>query len=257
VTFVIKSSLRGADPVGATVPPGAVARLEATLSLFARRTSYDRKRILEEAERMRAKGRSRRAIALYRRVLAAEPRNIDLHYKIAPLLAKTGQRFDAWRSFQQAASACASNGQNDKALSIYREAARLLRHQFEAWMAVARLELRLGDKRRARESLLEGRRQMKGRGRRAEAIALLRAAREMEAWHPDTVLALAALLGKSRQGDEARWLLDELAERVQGRALARVRARQWRMEPSLRHSWYWIRDALRARRSRPDLPAAA
>ncbi|MBW2383013.1 MAG: hypothetical protein JRG92_05220 [Deltaproteobacteria bacterium] len=240
---------------------GSVFRDAATgdlsLALLGRRATYDRKRFLDEAERARAKRKRRRAIALYRRVLAAEPRNAELHYKIAPLLAATGQCFEAWRSFQQAAAGCTSAGQHDKALSVYKAAARVLPRQFEAWMSIARLEVRLGDKGRARDTLLEGRRQMKGRGHRPQAIALLRAACEMDPWHMDTVLDLAARLGASRQSEEARWLLEELAERVQGHSLSRVRARQWRMEPSLRHTWLWMRDAIRARRGGADAPAAA
>jgi len=224
------------------------------VSLFGSRIRYDRKRILGEAERARARGRNRKAIALYRLVLAAEPRNIEIHARIAPLLVKTRERFDAWQSYSRVAAAFTSHGQHGKALSVYQEATRVLPTRFEAWMAVARLELRLGEKSRARDSLIEGRRRMKRRGRRAEAIALLRAAREIDAWHAATVLDLAALLAASRRGQEARWLLSQLAERMHGWELARVRAHQWRMEPSLRHSWYWIRDSARASRSASDVP---
>ena len=70
---------------------------------FARGRPYDRARILAGAERARRRGRVARAVALYRRVLAQEPENADLHRKLAPLLAATGQRFDAWQSFRVAA----------------------------------------------------------------------------------------------------------------------------------------------------------
>lgn len=227
------------------------------LSLFGRRTHYDRKRLLDEAERARGKGRDRQAIALYRRVLAAEPRNIELNYRVAPLLAKTGQAFDAWRCFQQVASSLSNGGQRAKALAVYQEAARHVPREFDTWMAVARLQLRLGEKSAARESLLEGRQYMNRRRDRPQAIALLRTALDLEAWHPDTVIDLATLLEASRQGEEARWLLEQLSQRARGRELARIRGYQWRMEPSLRHTWYWIRDAIRARRNGPDLLAAA
>lgn len=227
------------------------------MPLFRRHMPYDRKRILDEAERARSRRRARRAIALYRRVLAAEPRNAGLHHRIAPLLARRGEVFDAWRSFQQAASGCSSAGEHARALAVYREAAACLPQQFDAWMSIARLEMRLGEQRRARDALLEGRARMRGRRHRPQAIALLRAAREIEPWHAETVLDLAALLGGSGQGDEARWLLEELAERVEGRMLARVRARQWRMEPSLRNTWCWLRDRMRSGRRGAKRPAAA
>jgi len=227
------------------------------LSLFGRRNSYDRKRILDEAGQARAKGRDRRAIELYRRVLAAEPRDVDLHYRIAPLLAATGQSFDAWRSFQHVANACASAGQHEKALGVYTEAVRHLPDQFEAWTAAAELETRLGNKSRARDALIEGRHQMGGRRKRPKAIALLRAALDLEPWDVDTTLDLAALLSSSRQGNEARWLLERLTDRVKGPELVRVRAGQFRIEPTLRHAWAWLRDFVRARRAGPDTPAQA
>ena len=59
------------------------------MALFRRRTTYDRARILEAAARARARGKRRRAIDLYRQVLFVEPRNGDLHAKLAPLLADT------------------------------------------------------------------------------------------------------------------------------------------------------------------------
>jgi thioredoxin-like negative regulator of GroEL len=225
--------------------------------VFERRKSYDRKRLLDEALQACAKGRCRRAIGLYRRVLAAEPRNIELHYKVAPLLARTGQTFDAWRSFQQVAKACASGGHHAKALAVYQKATQCLPLQFEAWMAVAKLEMRAGEKPRARDTLIEGRHRMKGRRNRPQAVALLRSALDLDPWHADTVLNLAALLVSSGQSEEARWLLEQLTGRVRGRMLARVRGTQWRMEPSLRNSWYWLRDSIRARRGETGVRATA
>ena len=54
---------------------------------FDRPKHYDRSRILDEAAHARAKKRRKKAIALYRRVLAVERHNAELHAKIAPLLS--------------------------------------------------------------------------------------------------------------------------------------------------------------------------
>lgn len=214
------------------------------VSLFRRRVNYDRKRLLAEAERARAKGRCRRAVALFRRVLAVEPRNAELHARIAPLLAKTKQHFDAWQSFRLAGEALLNTNQAGESLALYREAARCLPRQIEAWQRLAELEHRLGRRKRAREILLRARRNFRSRRHRPQAIALLRAAREIEPWEADTVIDLARLLGSSRQAPEAQWLLEQLAQRSSGPQLRRVRRLQWRLEPSLRHTWYWLRAAL-------------
>ena len=70
------------------------------MGLLGRQRGFDRGRILAAAARARLKKRRRKAIALYRWVLAVEARNPDLHEKLAPLLAETGQEFDAWISFR-------------------------------------------------------------------------------------------------------------------------------------------------------------
>ena len=72
------------------------------MALFGGNPTYDRTRILREASAAESKGRLRKAVSLYRRVLIVESKNGELHARIAPLLARTGQYFDAWRSFQQA-----------------------------------------------------------------------------------------------------------------------------------------------------------
>jgi tetratricopeptide (TPR) repeat protein len=241
------------DPRGIPLSLRTPGRKE--VPLFRRRVDYDRKWLVAEAERAIAKRRIRRSIALYRRVMAAEPRNAALHARIAPLLAQTRQDFDAWESFRRAARARISNKQPEEALVLYREAARCLPRQIEAWQSIARLETQLGRRERAREALLKGRRQFRSRRHRPQAIALLRAAREIEPWGFDPVLDLARLLARSRQALEAQWLLGQLAERSSGRRLRRVRGLQWRIEPSCRHSWYWLCAAVAGLKARSPAPA--
>jgi len=72
---------------------------------------------------------------------------------------------------------------------------------------------------------------------------------EIEAWRVDIVLDLVRLLRRSGQSPEAQWILGQLADRTEGRDLRIVRGAQWRIEPSLKHSWYWIRAALARQRS--------
>ena len=70
------------------------------MGLIRNRVGYDRTRILDAAARARSRKKRERAIALYRWVLAAEPKNLELHGKLGPLLAESGQHFDAWSSFR-------------------------------------------------------------------------------------------------------------------------------------------------------------
>jgi len=219
------------------------------LGLIRRRLDYDRNWLLAEAEKARVRGRRQRAISFYRRILAAEPHDPNLHARVAPLLAATGKRFDAWQSYRQAAQAHLKNKSREDALGLYREATKLLPTQIEAWQWVAKLELNRERSEAAISALLEGRAKFRSKRRRPEAIALLRAARNIDAWRVDIVLDLARLLRRSRQSPEAQWILGQLAERTSGRDLRIVRGAQWRIEPSLKHSWNWLRAAFAAQRS--------
>ena len=217
---------------------------------------YDRSRLLEEAARAASGRRSARAIALYRWVLAVEPHNAEVHLKLAPLLARRGQRFDAWQSFQSAGRAFLRNGQPDRALAIYRQATAALPREVQAWHAVARLQQRVGRPREAVETLLEGSARLRRRRLRPRAIHLLRLAREIEPWHVDSVCELARLLASSQQREEARVLLRGLAVRCGGARLRRVRGAQLRVSPTIAHLWLWLRAALRPA-PEPPRPSAS
>ena len=209
--------------------------------------SYDRSKLLEEATRAAAGKRIGRAIAYYRWVIAIEPNNADLHLKLAPLLASRRQAFDAWQSFQSAARACLRNGQPDRALSIYRQAASALPREVEVWQAIARIQHRSGRPRDAVEALLEGSRALRRRRLRPRAIHLLRLAREIDPWNFEAVRELARLLARSQQREEARILLRGLSRRCGGGRLRRVRAQQVRLSPTPAHLWRFLSASLRSK----------
>jgi tetratricopeptide (TPR) repeat protein len=215
------------------------------MGLFRAKAAYDRTRILEAAGRARAKKRRAQAIELYRRVLAREPSNGELHARLAPLLAETGQHFDAWWSYKAVARACLRAGQGDRALATYREATLYLPREVEAWHAVARLQHKAGRSREAVETLLEGSRNLRTRWLRPQAIYLLRHARDLDNWNFEVVLELARLLASCEQTHEARLLLAGLALRVGGPQLRRVRAAELRVSPGPRTLWRWLRECLR------------
>lgn len=219
------------------------------MALFSRRIPYDRKRLLKEADALREGRRWRRALRLYRQILAAEPRNAELHFRVAPLLARAGRRCEAWESFRVAAETLAREGDEASLLPLHQQAVKALPRSFEAWRELARLELRRQRPDQACRILLDGSRRMRRRSRRGEAIVLLRDAREIEPWHPAVVLELSRLLAKQGDSAEALFLLDHLDSRVQGTELRAVRARAWRIEPSLRHTWRWLRASSGARRA--------
>lgn len=214
------------------------------MALLGGRRSYDRTHLLRQAERAARRQRRRRAIALYRRVLAVEPHNPELHARLAPLLATTGQEFDAWLSYKQAARAQVRGRDMGRALGTWQEATRELPRCVEAWLNLAELQRRMGQRQRAFETLREARRHFRGRRLRPQAIHLLRQALRLAPGNVDTALDLARCLAAAGRGEEAERLLAETAERSWGPDLRRVRATQWRVAPTLHHTWLLLRTAV-------------
>jgi tetratricopeptide (TPR) repeat protein len=215
------------------------------MGLLHQGEAYDRTRLLEEAARARSRKRRDRAIELYRWVLAREPQNPELHGKLAPLLAESGEHFDAWMSYRTVARLHLRDGHPDRALATYREAALYLPQEVQAWQAIGRLQARAGGKAEAVETLLEGSRQFRSRWGRPQAIFLLRRARDLDPWNFEVVIELAGLLAVHQQQREARMLLAGLAGRCGGDRLSRVRAAQLRIQPSPANLWRWLESVLR------------
>jgi tetratricopeptide (TPR) repeat protein len=201
---------------------------------------FDREVLLEQASRARSKRNWRRAIALYREVLAVEPNSVELHERLAPLLAATRQEFDAWNSYRVVAHAALREGREDKAIAVFREAASVLPHEIQAWQGLARLLVRQSEPDAAIEVLLEGSRQFRAHFHRPQAIHLLRRARTIDPWHFETVLELALHLGRADQQTEATMLLEGLAGRCQERQLRRVRAAALAVAPGARSLMRWL-----------------
>ncbi len=214
------------------------------MGLLARMPAYDRSRLLDAAARAATRRRHERAIQLYRTVLAAEPENGEIHARIAPLLARTGRRFDAWLSFRCAARAQLCVGRVDLALAAYRLATQHLPRELAVWEAMADLMRERGRSSEVTGVLLEARRRFRRRSLRPQAIHLLRRVHEIDPWHFAAVFDLAHLLACTGQREEALRFLDGLGARSRGRELRRVRAAELRWSPGFRRAWRWLRVAL-------------
>ena len=206
---------------------------------------YDRTRILEAAARARAKRQRRRAIELYRWVLAVERNSVEVHERMAPLLAETGQEFDAWNSYRAVAYAALREGREDRAIAVYREATRALPHEIQAWQGLARLLVRQGADEEAVAVLIEGSRNFRAHWNRPQAIHLLRRARAVDPWNFETVVELALHLGRAGQRIEALLLLEGLSDRYPGERLRRIRAAELAVAPGPRALWAWLQSWLR------------
>ena len=197
--------------------------------------------LLTEAHRARNKGRDRRAIGLYKRILLERPHNPDVALRVAPMLARRGDGFEAWQLYRRAARDLAKRKRWNECLTVYREACRIVPYEFEAWRLCAELLLKMGQEDEAFQTLVDGRMHFRGPSTQAQAITLLSRARSIEPWDTHVVLDLARLYARSDLPDVALELLSCLALRARGADLRRLRALQWRLTLSFRFAWLWLR----------------
>jgi tetratricopeptide (TPR) repeat protein len=211
---------------------------------FKFRKPYSRSEILEAAGKALAKGKRKKGIAWYQKLLKADPEDHVVHGKIAPLLAETRQFPESWSSFKASAEGYLCKGFDDKALSIYIQATRYIPREIEAWEAVTRLQVNRRLRADAVKTLINGHRHFRHRKRRQKAIRLLCVAKQLDQWNVEVTVTLARLLAKAGEKRRALQLLAELAEREQGCERRRICGALVRISPTPASVGQWLRAAL-------------
>ena len=138
------------------------------LGIFKGNQVYDRAKLLANAADARKRGKRKRAIELYRKVLEVEPGNLDLHRRVAPLLAETKHESEALDSYRRVGDGLAQGGLYEQAVGLYREAASYYPQKIELWETLARLQLKRSRRKDAVRCLIEGRGNFRSRKQRPE-----------------------------------------------------------------------------------------
>lgn len=191
-------SPQGADPDR----PGSRA-----LGLFRAVPAYDRREILREAERHRSRGRTRKAIREYEKVLAVDPQDVEVHAKVAPLYIRTGRRDKAKASLRRVVAWYEKQGFVDKAIGMLRLVLKIDRRDLGARIHLADLYLGKALTASALRLLESARRTFGGKRYLKEALAV---EEKILSIAPDDFRAQvskARLLVKAGRGREARDLL--------------------------------------------------
>ena len=211
------------------------------VALLAGKTHYDRARLLSAAGHARSRGRRRRAISLYRKVLRVEPSNHVLRKRVACLLAQVGRLSEAHEHYRLVTAGLTRRGFDTHAIGVYREALGFLPRERDLWSGLAELQAKQEHVRDAVETLHAGRRRFRSRRRRSDAIALLEQAHCIAPRDVDTAIDLARLLEKSGDHTRAARVLWEAVPGARGRALRRLRMRQLLLSPAPATAWRWVR----------------
>ena len=196
--------------------------------------------MLALADKARAGGRLRKAAHWYEKVLAEAPDDVQVHSRLAPLLARLRRHDDARKSFDKASQGFLAAGFAPKAIALWTVAAQTYPEQVEYWERIANEQVKHGKKADAVLALLQGRAQLRKRKQRPLAALLLRQVLEVQPGHIEAALDLAEILRLDGVRDEAKRLLASLLTRVgKGRMRRRVRLAQLRLDPSFRGAIDW------------------
>lgn len=209
-----------------------------------RAKSYSRSESLEAAGKAASRGKVKKAIGEYKKVLEADPGDHVVHGKLAPLHARAKKFREAWASFRAAGEGYLQKGFSAKAQSVYTQATRCIPEEVEAWEVLAGLQQERGLQADAVRTLLNGSFHFRRRQSRHKAVRLLRKAFGAAPWHFEVTLNLARITAKTGGKAEAIRLLNGLAEREKGRNLRTVRGAILRLSPTPASAWRWLRAAI-------------
>src|SRR5438093_6550252 len=236
------SSWRAHPPRAAHALPLSTSTRESLglLSVFWQR-SDDRRETLASAEKARSRGRVRKAVRCYLKVLEHDPADHVVRSKLAPLLAKVGRWDESRQNFDKAANGYLDAGFTPKAIAVWTVAAQTFPEQVEYWERIANEQVKRGKRQDAVLALLQGRSMLGSKRQRPLAVLLLRQVLELEPGHVDATIDLADQLRRDGTRDEAKRLLAGLLVRIgKVRSLRRrVRFAQFRLEPSIRGVLDW------------------
>ena len=111
------------------------------MKLFGQPDYYDRSESFRRAEKFRSRGRIKKAIREYEKVLAVDPTDLEVHAKIAPLYIRAGRKIQAKASLKRVSAWHEKEGFVEKAIAMLRLALTLDRRDLAVSLNLANLYL--------------------------------------------------------------------------------------------------------------------
>ena len=148
--------------------------------------AYDRSKTLAAAEKARSRGRVRKAVRCYLKVLEHAPDDHVVRSKVAPLLARAKRWDESRQNFDKAANGYLDAGFVPKAIAVWTVAAQTFPEQVDYWERIANEQVKRGKRQDAVLALLQGRSMLRRKRQRPLAVLLLRQVLELEPGHVDS-----------------------------------------------------------------------
>jgi pilus assembly protein FimV len=206
--------------------------------------SYDRGEILRKAEKYRSQRRIRKAIREYEKILSADPLDIDVHIRIAPVYIHIGRKDQAKTSLRQVIAWYEKMGFTEKAIATLRLALKVDRRDLATNLNLADLYLGKNHAVEARNVLDGARKAFRGKRFLKEALAV---EEKILGLVPDDFRAQISLVrllwrtGKRREAlERLRRMEEQWARRGNKPYWRKTRRLSWFLAPSLSTSWAYF-----------------
>lgn len=206
--------------------------------------SYDRGEILRKAEKYRSQRRIRKAIREYEKILSADPQDIDVHIRIAPVYIRAGRKDQAKTSLRQVTAWYEKQGFTEKAIATLRLALKVDHRDLATNLNLVDLYLGKNLACEARSVLERARKAFRGKRFLKEALAV---EEKILGLAPDDFRAQVSLVrllwrtGKRREAlERLRRMEEQWARRGNKPYWRKTRRLSCLLTPSLSTSWAYF-----------------
>ena len=215
------------------------------MMLFGSNSSYDRSEVLRRAETFRIRGRVKRAIREYEKVLEVDPQDLDVHTKIAPLYIRVRRSDEAKSSLRRVIASYEKQGFVDKTIAVLRLTLTLDRQDLGVHLRLTELYLDKGVKGDALRLLESARKTFRRKRFLNEAIVV---EEKILSFAPENFRAQVSLVrhlwraGRKRDARERLWQMErQWALRRNKKNWRKTRWLLCRRAPSLPTSWGFLK----------------
>lgn len=165
--------------------------------------SFDKEKSIKAAEKYVQQGKLEAAIEEYRKVIDADPHDFTSTNTLGDLYIRTGKTDLAIEGFFRVADTYHKNGDNVKAIAMYKKILKFDSERIEASLKLAQLYSRqklLGDARRQYQTVLDT---FKRTGRTREALEVMQALTEIDPNNTEMLLEMAKGYQEAKMNKEA------------------------------------------------------
>lgn len=187
--------------------------------------AINKRKILESAQKNLQKGLIDKALADYRTLLRADPKDSNVLLKVGDLYLKQGKREDSINSYLRVAQQFTNDGFDAKAVALYKQISRLDPKRHDVCVPLAELYSRMGLIGDAIASLQTAADAAYRDGDKDDALELLRRMAALDPSNTPNRLKVAELLAQEGRTSEALTDYEAVAEELERRGEEEERIR--------------------------------